>query len=128
MLKTDVEARAHRYVTHRIAESTGVFLHEIGGTDDHVHLAVSVPPTLLLSDWIGELKGATAYHLNRNVALRAHFGWQTGYGIVSFGQKGLPFVKEYVRNQREHHRQGRVYWRLEQTEAAEKAEAVPQGR
>jgi hypothetical protein len=49
---------------------------------------------LLLSEWIGELKGASAHHLNHNVGLRTHFAWQTGYGIVSFEKKGLPFVKE----------------------------------
>ena len=94
LLKSDVEDRAHRYLAHRVAQTPGAFLHEVGGTDAHLHLAVSVPPTLLLSEWIGELKGASAHHLNHNVGLRTHFAWQTGYGIVSFGKKGLPFVKE----------------------------------
>jgi hypothetical protein len=31
-----------------------VLLLAIGGTDDHVHPAVTVPPTLLVSEWIGE--------------------------------------------------------------------------
>ena len=39
--------------------------------------------------------------------------WQTGYGAVSFGTGDLDWVKEYVRNQREHHAQGRIHDRLE---------------
>jgi hypothetical protein len=38
-----------------------VLLHAIGGTGGHVHLPVTVSPTLLVSEWIGELKGAAAH-------------------------------------------------------------------
>jgi putative transposase len=43
--------------------------------------------------------------------------WQTGYGIVSFGTGDLPWVKEYVQNQRQHHAQGKVIDRLERITA-----------
>ncbi len=129
LLTGDVENRAHRYIVHRIAEMPGAFVHEIGGTEDHIHVAVNVPPTLLISDWIGDLKGASTHHLNHNVMARSAFAWQTGYGVVSFGKKDLPFVVEYVRNQKARHGEGRVYDRLERIEAEEMAEAaVREGR
>jgi hypothetical protein len=61
-------------------------LHAIGGTEDHIHLAVTVPPTLLASDWIGELKGASAHYVNHALANRKVIEWQSGYGVVSFGE------------------------------------------
>jgi putative transposase len=42
--------------------------------------------------------------------------WQKGYGIVSFGQKDLKWVVNYVENQKEHHRKGTTHERLERTE------------
>lgn len=129
LLTGEVENRAHQYIVHRIAETPGAFVHEIGGTEDHIHAAVSVPPTLLISEWIGALKGASAHHLNHNLVNRPIFAWQAGYGVVTFGQKDLRFVEEYVRNQKARHAQGRIYGRLERIEAEEMAEAgVREGR
>ena len=39
--------------------------------------------------------------------------WQSGYGVVSFGTKDLPWVSDYIRNQKEHHASGKALERLE---------------
>ena len=39
--------------------------------------------------------------------------WQTGYGVVSFGAKDLPWVVAYIQNQREHHARAGTHDRLE---------------
>lgn len=57
MLTPTIEPIAHRCIKKRVLDLSGVFLHEIGGTETHVHLAVSIPPTLKPSEFIGELKG-----------------------------------------------------------------------
>ena len=103
-----------------------MLLLAIGGTDDHVHLAVTVPPTLLVSEWIGELKGASAHYVNHTLANRKVIEWQTGYGVVSFGTKAMPWVVRYVENQREHHAKRTTYERLERVEI-EKRKPVETG-
>jgi putative transposase len=108
-----IESRLHQYIKHRVLETKGVLFHEIGGTDDHVHLVVSIPSTVLISDWIGKLKGASSYYINHEIANRKVLEWQDGYGVVSFGIKDLEWVAKYVRNQREHHKQGNVFDRME---------------
>lgn len=90
-----------------------VIVHEVGGVEDHVHMAVSVPPSLLISEWIGELKGASAHYINSEIANRKLLAWQAGYGVVSFGTKDLPWVAAYIRNQKEHHARGTTHERLE---------------
>jgi putative transposase len=111
-----VESIAHRCLKKRIIDTHGAFVHEIGGTETHVHLAVTVPPTLMPSTWIGELKGGTAHDVNQQVGKRQKvLQWQAGYGIVSFGTNDLEWVVEYICNQREHHARGTVHDRLEQT-------------
>ena len=88
-------------------------VHAIGGIEDHLHMAVSLPPTVEIAKWIGELKGASAHTINHGPCGLNALAWQTGYGIVSFGKRDLPWVAAYINGQREHHRSGRVEDRLE---------------
>ncbi len=114
-----VEARTHRYLQHRAAETPGVVVHEINGMPDHVHMAVTLPPTVLVSEWVGQLKGASAHHINHEICNRKVLFWQDGYGVVSFGTKDLPWVMAYVRNQKTHHGDGKTFERLERIDRPE---------
>ncbi len=114
LLTTTVEPIAHRSLKERIIETPGAFVHEIGGTETHVHLAVTVPPTLTPSEWIGQLKGGSSHEVNQQAGKRQKvLQWQAGYGIVSFGTRDLQWVVEYIRKQREHHSKGALHCRLE---------------
>ena len=118
LLTPIVEPLAHRDIKQRLINTDGVFVHEIGGTKTHVHVVVTVPPTIVPSELVGQLKGASSHEVNQQIGLRDKtLQWQTGYGVVSFGTGDLGWVKEYVRNQREHHAQGRVFDRLERITA-----------
>ena len=121
LITEKIEKPLYDYLQHRCAQTQGVFFHAINGTQDHIHLCVSVPPTLLISDWIGELKGASAYYLNHKIRPKA-LQWQTGYGVISFGKNNLKFVKDYVLNQKTHHTVGNTHRRLEiiESEAEDK--------
>jgi len=119
VINVAIQDRLYHYLRHRVAQTPNAFLHEIGGIEDHLHLAVSLPPTVTISDWVGELKGASAHYINHDVARRGTLAWQSGYGVVSFGKKDLPFVVDYIRNQRAHHARGRIHSRLERTEPGE---------
>ena len=115
----EIEQQLYRFVKGKAAQTPGVFVHGIGGTDDHIHLVVSVPPTLQLSVWIGELKGSSAHYINHEIANRQRLQWQGGYGVMSFGSKDLKWVLEYVRNQRTHHSSDNAQDRLERIEAVQ---------
>ena len=114
LLSDEVEPLAHRYVKQKIVNTQGAFVHEIGGTETHVHVAVTVSPTLLISEFVGQLKGASSHEVNKQLGLRDKtLQWQTGYGVVSFGTGQLDWVKAYIVRQREHHARGTVQGRLE---------------
>ncbi|HKV39350.1 MAG TPA: IS200/IS605 family transposase [Blastocatellia bacterium] len=112
----EIEPALHRFLGNRALESRGVFVHAVDGTQDHVHMAVSVPPNLLVSDWIGKLKGSSSHYINTQIANRKILEWQVGYGVVSFGTGDLAWVKSYIENQKQHHATGKVYRRLESTQ------------
>lgn len=108
-------------------DTPGAFYHEIGGIETHVHVVVTVPPTLLISEFIGKLKGGTSHDVNQALGHRQkELQWQAGYGVVSFGTRDLKWVIEYVRNQREHHARGTISERLEQIDQDELSASVAQ--
>ncbi|HVS39131.1 MAG TPA: IS200/IS605 family transposase [Gemmataceae bacterium] len=112
LLSPDVETAAHTSVRARTLSEQGVLFHAIGGTENHVHVALAIPPTLLISEFIGRLKGGSSHEVN-HVFGPGRLQWQNGYGVVSFGTRVLEWVKDYVRNQKQHHAVGRIYERLE---------------
>jgi len=112
MIGERIENRLYHYLTHKIIETPGARLHAIGGIETHIHIATSLPPNLLVSEWIGKLKGASSYYINHEVESKS-LEWQRGYGIVTFGTKDLQWVIEYINNQKAHHKSGRTFDRLE---------------
>ena len=115
IITPEIEPRLYRYIRTYALQTKGLIFHEIGGTETHVHIAVTIPPALLISDWIGKIKGASSHYVNHELENRKLLDWQTGYGVVSFGTRDLKWVVNYIRNQKEHHKKGSTIERLEKT-------------
>jgi putative transposase len=119
-----VETLTHEYIRQKLIHTPGVFVHEIGGTDNHIHIAISIAPTILISDLVGKLKGASSHDVNQRLGTgQKILEWQPGYGVVSFGTKDLEWVTAYIRDQRRHHAQGNIHDRLERITSDENSEA-----
>ncbi len=113
IINETIEPRLRRYIKSYALQSKGLIFHEIGGTENQFHIAVTIPRTLLISDWIGKIKGASSHYVDHKLVNRKLLDWQTGYGVVSFGTKDLEWVLRYIRNQKEHHEKGTIVERLE---------------
>ena len=113
-MTAEIEPRLYRYIKSYALQSKGLIFHEIGGTETHVHIAITIPPTLLISEWIGKIKGASSHYVNHELVNRKLLDWQVGYGVVSFGTKDLEWVVKYIRNQKEHHKKRTTVERLEE--------------
>jgi putative transposase len=86
---------------------------------DHVHLLVRLSPKVAVSDFIGEVKGATSYRVNHDLKPHQALYWQEGYGVLTLRKDELGKVSHYIDNQEEHHRKGRLSVLLETTETEE---------
>ena len=126
MITPRIEDRLYHYLTHKIIETPGAYLHAIGGIETHIHIAASLEPDILVSDWVGKLKGGSSYYINHEVQPKA-LEWQRGYGVVYLGTRDRQWVIEYIKNQKEHHRTGTIFDRLERV-ASDDAKAVREGR
>jgi len=95
------------------------YIFGVNGVEDHVHAAISILPSLAVSDIIGKLKGSSSYFLNRELRITEDFSWQDGFGVFSFAEKDLPRILAYIRGQKEHHRTRTLIEALERTEGDE---------
>ena len=118
-ITADIEPVLYGYIIGK-AHALGCITHAIGGIENHVHLVVSIPPKLSISDFVKGIKGSSAQHLNYGLDQPIpHFTWQRGYGIFSLGSKQLTQAVTYVQNQKMHHCQGTTIAALEQDEHEE---------
>ena len=125
LITPELERELYGYLMGRVANE-GAILHAIGGTPDHVHLAVSVPPKLALATFIGALKGSSSHHINHIPGQQNSFAWQDAYGVVSFAERHLPQVIRYIERQKEHHQIGNLWPLLERMEEEDEAQAIEQ--
>src|SRR5262249_29129616 len=89
LLTPEVETFTHRHLRGRLINTAGVFVHEVGGIETHVHVVISVAPTVLISELVGQLKGGASHPPNPQLGRGRVLEWQDGYGVVSFGRGDL---------------------------------------
>jgi len=87
-----------------IARANKIAAIEVGGVEDHVHILLSLPPTLSISKAIQFLKGNSSKWIHETFSEHRTFEWQEGYGAFSIGVSGIEATVEYIRKQAVHHR------------------------
>jgi len=100
-----IEPSLHAFIQEYCAKIRGIHFKGVGGTDTHVHLAFQFEPFVGLTEFIGQVKGASSHEMNKRFG-SGTLAWQRGYGIVSFSKKHLPGILRYVSLQKEHHSNG----------------------
>ncbi len=89
-------------------------LHEIGGTEDHIHLLLSLLPSHRIDIVADTLKTSAAEMINK-LSLNTTLEWEEGYGVLSLRNKDIEVVSEYLRTQKERHQKGDVIGKMERT-------------
>lgn len=81
-----------------VCKNQRIFVHEIGGIDDHVHMLIEIPLDTSFSDAIREIKTGSSRWMGRK------FAWQRGFGVFGVSESNVNAVIRYIRNQEAHHR------------------------
>lgn len=76
LIKAELEPALFSYLKRKVIETLDAFFHAVGGTETHIHLAVSILPTLNIAEWIGRLKGGSSHYINNKIANRKALDWQ----------------------------------------------------
>lgn len=87
-----------------IARENGIKALAIGGTDDHVHILLSLPATIPVAKAMQLIKGSSSKWIHETFPTQRDFAWQESYGAFSVSVSQVEATIAYIRNQREHHR------------------------
>lgn len=74
------------------------------GAADHIHILLRLGRKASIAEVVEELKKSSSKWIKTKGPEYREFYWQAGYGAFSIGRSGVPEVKRYIGNQKEHHR------------------------
>ena len=86
-----------------IARGHGIKALVVGGTANHAHILLSLPPTRPVAKAIQFIKSTSSKWLREECG-QGRFSWQEGYGAFSIGAAQAETAIAYICRQEEHHR------------------------
>lgn len=84
-------------------KSKGIFIDFVNGHKEHCHCLISLGKEQTISKIIQLVKGESAFWFNKQNFIKEKLEWQDEYFAVSVSQSGLDNVRNYIKNQEEHH-------------------------
>jgi REP element-mobilizing transposase RayT len=112
LLTEEIRGPVHAAIVKKCRE-LGCEVLAVGSVEDHLHLLVEMRPSVAPSDLVRAAKGVSSHLVNHQLNPSIPFRWQENYGVFSLTKNGLPRLREYVLNQREHHERGSTHKELE---------------
>jgi REP-associated tyrosine transposase len=87
------------------AKQKNIFLDQINCVGDHCHALISLGASQAISKIALLIKGESSHWVNENHVVTRKFEWQDEYIAVSVSVSAVNNVRNYIKNQEEHHRQ-----------------------
>ncbi|MEK4699046.1 IS200/IS605 family transposase [Solibacillus sp. FSL R7-0668] len=90
-------------ILRQLCERKGVEIIEATACPDHIHMLVSIPPKLSVSQFMGYLKGKSSLMIfDRHANLKYRYGnrqfWCRGYYVDTVG-RNKKVIQAYIQNQ-----------------------------
>ncbi len=90
-------------ILRKLCEQKGVEIIEAQACPDHIHMLVSIPPSLSVAQFVGYLKGKSSLMIfDRHANLKYKYGnrhfWCRGYYVDTVG-RNEKVIEEYIKNQ-----------------------------
>ena len=90
-------------ILRQLCDRKGVEIIEATACPDHIHMLVSIPPKLSVSQFMGYLKGKSSLMIfDRHANLKYRYGnrqfWCRGYYVDTVG-RNKKVIQEYIKNQ-----------------------------
>lgn len=101
MISPELKPLLYEYIGGTVRGLGGIAL-EINGMAEHIHLLIKLKPTVLFSDFLRDLKSNTSKWAKLNGVRK--FAWQRRYGAFTVSGSQLQIVRNYIKNQEQHHR------------------------
>jgi len=86
------------------AKEKKIFLDQINCVENHCHTMISLGASQTISKVALLIKGESSHWVNEEKLIPGKFEWQDEYIAVSVSESQVEKVKNYIKNQEEHHR------------------------
>lgn len=86
------------------AKEKKIYLDFINGEADHVHCLISLACDQTIAQVMKLLKGESSHFASEEKMFEIEFDWADDYYAVSVSQSNIATVRNYIKNQEEHHR------------------------
>lgn len=87
-----------------ILQNKNCKLFRINGTGDHIHMLISLHPSVALASLMRDLKTSTSMWLKQHKGFPKFMGWADGYTALTYSHNDKDVLIEYIMNQQQHHR------------------------
>ena len=90
-------------ILRKLCEQKGEEIIQVQACVDHIHMLVSIPPSLSVSQFVGYLKGKSSLMIfDRHANLKYKYGnrhfWCRGYYVDTVG-RNKKVIENYIKNQ-----------------------------
>jgi putative transposase len=103
LLPEDHHEELYKYITG-IVNNKKQKLMAINGTEDHIHIFVSIAADICISDLVRHIKANSSRFINEKKWNNQRFEWQEGFGAFSYNESMKTIIIKYIHNQKEHHK------------------------
>ena len=86
------------------ADMKDIYIDFINGHREHLHCLLSLNKEQSIANVMQLIKGEASFWINKNALTKTKFSWADEYYAVSVSQTHVNKVREYIKNQGEHHR------------------------
>ena len=86
------------------AKTKDIYIDFLNCVEDHIHLTISLGSEQTISKVVQLIKGESSFWVNKNKLIKDKFEWQDEYIAVSVSESMINKVRDYIKNQEEHHK------------------------
>jgi len=103
VIKEQLRIELEKYITGIITNNKSKLL-AVFCNPDHVHVLLSLHPTISIATITGDIKSGSSKWMNQNHKIIGNFRWQDGYGAFTCSKSQIDDIAGYILNQPIHHR------------------------
>ena len=103
LLRDEERGQLHAYIAG-VLKNQDSPLVEINSVKDHVHILFAQSKNYAPAKIVEQVKTSSSSWIKTVDAWYSDFAWQSGYGEFSVSSMHVETVREYIRDQAEHHR------------------------
>ena len=100
---SDLRVKVWKHIKENASDKR-IFMDMVNGYSDHCHCLISLGSNQNIEKIVQLIKGESSFWINKNQLTKEKFSWQDEYFAVSISESMIDSVRNYIKNQEQHHK------------------------